>query len=544
MIAPNRSGLVAFGLAAALGAAVSSRAEDRLPPIQQVAVTPQRCLEVNGQPFFPLMAWLQDASNFPAVKECGMNTVAGYWPGSSGTKDVAEYLALVESAGLYGVMAFDARLAGRGCLLGYIHEDEPDLPHQVSDAQVIPGANLRLNRQTPLWKLLDGVTHTWSVLDPLEGATVTIRLPEPVVAESLAVWQTISPGLAVAKEVVFSADGQEILTAVLKAERGQQRFALSKPVRFKELMLCVRSTYPGREVWGSLGEVEAWDASGRNVLLAPPRQEPRSTPEDVLRKYQAMKAADPSRPVFMTLTGYFHPHFSKWTETQRQSLYPAYIAGADVVGYDIYPIYGWNKPEWIHLVHDATVHLAGLAGQRPIYAWIETSKGGQWTGPLDRQQDVTPTHIRAEVWMAICGGARIIGYFTHVWKPTYQQFGVPEENRRALRSINEQITRLAPVILGPSAALPVTVSAGEVKIAALAKPHDGCWYVFAVNYDERSRRAQATIRLEGLPAGAEVVVVDESRTLRTDPGCFHDEFQPLAVHIYCIQRAGGKSGSN
>ena len=37
--------------------------------------------------------------------------------------------------------------------------------------------------------------------------------------------------------------------------------------------------------------------------------------------------------------------------------------------------------------------------------------------------------------MAICQGATAIGYFTHVWKPSYHQFGVPEENRKALRRI-------------------------------------------------------------------------------------------------------------
>ena len=58
--------------------------------------------------------------------------------------------------------------------------------------------------------------------------------------------------------------------------------------------------------------------------------------------------------MFLTLTGNFHPHFKKWSDAQRSELYPQYIQATDVVGYDIYPIYGWNKPEWIHLVSEAT----------------------------------------------------------------------------------------------------------------------------------------------------------------------------------------------
>jgi len=511
------------------------RAEAPQPPIESVAIDGQRAFQVNGRPFFPIMAWLQDAQNFAAVKDCGMNTTAGYWPGSSGTKDVSEYLALVEKAGLYGVMPFDAGLKGRAGLLAYIHGDEPDLPHQVSDAEVAAGPGLKINSSTPLWKMVDGVWHSWSVLDPLDKAEVTIRLKQPVTIESLAVWPTISGGLAVAKEVSFEAGGKEILRATLESKKGQQKFPLAKPVTLKDLKFTVLSTYPGEQVWGSIGEIEGFDASGKDVLLAPPRYEPRASPAETLKEYRQIKSADLTRPVFMTLTGYFHPHFEKWSDQERASLYPEYIQAADVVGYDIYPIYGWNKPEWLYLVYDATGLLAEKAGSRPVYAWIETSKGGQWTGPLERQADVTPAHIRAETWMAICGGATAIGYFTHVWKPSYQQFGVPEENRKALRSINEQITRLAPAILGEKPRQSVAISAADqAKLALMAREHEGDLYLFAVNYDQRQVEAKATITVESLPAGSEVVVIDEDRTIRSGAGSFTDTFAPLAVHLYRI----------
>ena len=511
-------------------------AEERLPPIEgAVTISPQRALQVNGKPFFPLMAWLQDAPNLAAVKQCGMNATAGYWTDSSGTKDVAGYLAIVEKAGLYAVMPFDAKLKGRPGLLGYIHDDEPDLTHPVSEAEVTAGPGMHVNPSTPLWKLVDGVTHSWSVLDPMEGASVTIRRKSPVTVESVAVWQTISEGLAVAKDVTFSADGQEILKATLEAKRGQQKFRLAKPATFKELTLAVRSAYPGRNGWGSLGEIEAFDAGGRNLLLAPPRDVPRATPDEVLEKYRAIRAADPSRPVFMTVTGDFHPQFKKVSDAERQRLYSGYAKAADVVGYDIYPIYGWNKPEWIYLNYDATRKLVGLAGDRPVYAWIETSKGGQWTGPLAQQKDVTPQHIRAEVWMAICGGATGIGYFTHVWKPSYKQFGVPNENREAIRKINDQITRLASAILAPPSKTKVDITAEGAKLAAIARQHEGRLYVFAVNYGGEMQRTAGTVQVENLPEGAEVTVIDENRVIRSQAGSFGDTFEPLAVHLYQIR---------
>jgi hypothetical protein len=506
--------------------------EDARPaPIEKVEIR-DRAFYVNGKLFFPLMAWLQDPRNFPVLKECAMNATAGYSSGAGGAKNVAEYLALVEKAGLYGVMPFDARLKGQPALLGYIHDDEPDLPCRVSDAVVEPGPNLRINTKTPLWKLLDGDVSSWSVLDPMEGARLTFRLPQPVTVTGLGVAVTVSKGLAMPAEVVFNAGGKELLKAQLAAQRGVQKFTLSQPATFQELSLQVLSIVPGEQVWGSLSEIEAYDREGKNVLLSRPRHAPRAQPEDTLRKYRVAKAGDSSRPLFMTLTGHFHPFFKQYNDEQR-AMYPRYIEAADVVGYDIYPIYGWNKPEWLYLVHDATDLLVRMAGPRPVYAWIETSKGSQWTSDLDRQKDVKPEHIRAEVWMSICRGATAIGYFTHIWKPQYAQFGVPEENRRALKQINEQITRLTPAILGrPTRRAASIQSSNGIKLDLLARQSDDDLYLFAVNYDERARETEATIKVEGLAAGATVHIVDEDRTLQSQAGAFTDAFAPLAVHIY------------
>ena len=510
---------------------VTSTANE-LPPIRTVEVR-DRVFYVNDEPFFPIMAWLQDSRNFEAVKRCGMNTTAGYWRTSSGTEDVTDYLPLVQQAGLYGVMPYHKGLKGHPSLLGYIHGDEPDLPHQINDAEVTPVSELRINRSTPLWKIVDGVSHSWSVLDPMETASIAIRLPEPVTIESLGIWLTVSKGLAVAKEVEFHGDGHLLATATLQAQKGRQTIKLEKPATFRELQLTVNSAYPSDNVWGSISEIEGFDADGDNVLLSPPRNEPRVWPKDVAASYERIKAADSSRPVFMTLTGNFHPHFRKWTEKQRTTLYPAYIQSADVVGYDIYPIYGWNKPEWIYLVHDATELLVAHAGTRPVYAWIETSKGGQYTGDLARQKDVTPAHIRAEVWMAICRGATAIGYFTHVWKPTYSQFGVPQENRTALRKINDQITRLSPVILTGESDESVTVeSTDNVKVDLMTRRHEGWLYVFVVNYDERFRKTE--IAVDGMGANTVATVIDEDRQLTVNNGCIADTLESMGVHIYRV----------
>ena len=522
-----------------LSTAVTSSAQSR-EPIRDVTIGVNRELRVNGRPFLPIMAWLQDPGNFPAVRDCGMNTTAGYWRGSGGTRSVAEYLGQVQEAGLYGVMPYDDALRGHPALLAYIHEDEPDLPRQVSDGEVIASPGLRLNSRTPLWRMRDGDTSSWSVLDPLAEAEITIPLPAPVTVRRFSFWLTTSPGLSVAREIEIQADGQKAAVAALENRRGEQAVDLPEPVTASRFTFRVVKIDPGDNEWGSIAEIAAYDADGKNVILAPPRWIPRQTPEQTAESYRRIRQGDASRPVFMTFTGYFHPHFGKWPEEVRDRLYPAYIASADVVGFDIYPIYGWNKPEWIHLVYEATAQLTDLAGNRPVYAWIETGKGGQYTGALENQKDVTPRHIEAEVWMALCGGATGIGYFTHVWKPSYHQFGVPAENREALRRINDRLTRLAPAILAPrcKGALSWTTTGG--KVAAFLTAAEDAIYVFAVNYDPKEQPADVEFTLDagGLPppaaftAEGQALVIDENRSVPIRGGKFSDRFEPLGVRLY------------
>jgi hypothetical protein len=516
---------------AVTGAGISMGAESTPPPITEVVIR-DRVFYLNGKPFFPLMSWLQAPTNFALVKETGMNTTAGYWGGSGGMKKLGAYVDSVAKAGLYGVMPFNAQLKGNPFVLGYIHGDEPDLPHQISDANIEASPDLHLNPKNPLWKLVDGDLSSWSVLDPMENAWLTVHLLQPVTLESLGVAVTVSKGLALPKEIAFVAEGKELLKTNLAARSGLQKFELPQSVTLQNLTLKITAITPGDQVWGSLGEVAGFDRAGKNVLLNPPRNEPRAWPEKTLEEYKNIKAADPTRPVFMTLTGNFLPFFKQWTEKQY-ALYPEYIRATDVVGYDIYPIYGWNKPEWIHLGHDATELLVQMTDPRPVYAWIETSKGGQWTGPLEGQKDVTGDHIRAEVWMSICRGATAMGYFTHVWKPAYSQFGVPEANRRALRQINDQITRLTPAILGQPRNSAATIdSTNNVKLDLLARESNGELYLFAVNYDEQMKSTTATIKVRGLASTTPVLVVEEAREIPASDGKFSDTFGPLAVHIY------------
>jgi hypothetical protein len=222
---------------------------------------------------------------------------------------------------------------------------------------------------------------------------------------------------------------------------------------------------------------------------------------------------------------------------EKKAYYDVAVRGGDIVGFDVYPIYGYNLDDKLYWVRDGVEQLRQFAGpNKPVFACIETSKGSRWV-TYDRQKDVLPEHTRAEVWMAIIRGATGIIYFTHAWRPAFTEFAPTEEMQAELRRLNGQITRLAPAILADPARMPVSIGlSGGLECDIMGREFDGSIYVFANNLDMQRRAGTATIRVEGLRAGTRIQVLDETREIVAGNDYFEDYFGPLAVHLYRIMR--------
>ena len=428
------------------------------------------------------------------------------------------------------------KLKSSPALLAWMQNDEPDNPVTRSNAEVVPGKGVIVNSSRPLYMMVDGKPDTSAVLDPMAGASFTIKLKVPVTAVAVAVQSTANPKEAVAKEVAFEAGGKEILKVTLEKNPQLQKFDLKEPVTFQEITVRVLSAYPEENVWGAVAEVQAFDKEGRNLLLSEPRKEPRESTESVMAKYKALKAFDPSRPMVMTVTDFFIHDTALdhwWNRAQQDKLYPQMLKAADVVGFDDYPIYGWNQPAKIGRVSQGMDDLREYAGKdKPVYQWIECLPGS-----FENAAPVTGVEIRNEVWQAIIKGATAIGYFTHRFKPTFAEFGPSEENRKAMKEINEQITRLTPVLCAPDAKLqPKIEIEGGLPAQCLAKEAKDSLVIFAQNIDAAGKSGKGTILLDALKPGTKIEVVDEDRTLTAEQGKFTDDFGRLAVHIYRVEK--------
>ncbi|MFW6106899.1 MAG: hypothetical protein ACOC8H_01935, partial [bacterium] len=64
----SKHGLLAVSILLLANALNVVSAAETPSAIQSVEIGPHRELRVNGKPMLPIMAWLQDAENFPAVR--------------------------------------------------------------------------------------------------------------------------------------------------------------------------------------------------------------------------------------------------------------------------------------------------------------------------------------------------------------------------------------------------------------------------------------------------------------------------------------------
>jgi hypothetical protein len=215
-------------------------------------------------------------------------------------------------------------------------------------------------------------------------------------------------------------------------------------------------------------------------------------------------------PRFLTLTNHFFSHAAP-LPTGR-GMYPALVANADVLGFDLYPLENWCRWDDFAKVFDSQRELVGLAAGKPTFQWIESSH----MDCADPTLDPTPQTVRAETWLAVAGGAHAIGYFPKDFSPE-----IGAEIGREKR----EFQTLTPALVEPA----TDATADNDKVRVGARDHNGAIYVIAVN----ASRAAVTTTIN-VPAlgNRSLVSLDGMRSGTAANGAFTDSFAPLDVHIY------------
>ena len=253
-------------------------------------------------------------------------------------------------------------------------------------------------------------------------------------------------------------------------------------------------------------------------------------PDEIAARYAAMRGNDASRPVYLNLSRGVADEswIGRGSECAgHDEHYPAYAAATDIVSFDVYPVNSGLPRELV--AHGVDRLRAWASDTRPVWTWIETTRmdsANARPGPAD---------IRAEVWMALVHGAMGIGYFCHVFSPSFIEAGLlaDDENEAAVGAIDATITALAAVLNTRSVTNGVSVqTTGDVPVDVMLKRYDGATYVFAVAM--RGTATTATFTLRDFPPTATAEVIDEARQMPVGDGVFSDAFEPYAVHLYRI----------
>ena len=190
----------------------------------------------------------------------------------------------------------------------------------------------------------------------------------------------------------------------------------------------------------------------------------------------------------------------------------AYTQVADSIGVDVYPIMNTGDHGRIVDVASAQRTLEQAAGGKPTFQWIEAIGG------------VSPRELAAEVWMAICNGARAFGYWTFGATP----FAVDAPTIAALRNLGTTFDDLAPAI----DAAPAQLAVSDPTVNAFATQLGGALYVFAVNTSPSST-ASPSFTLTGLH-GRPLGVYGTPRVIGSHGDGFADTLAALAWRVYVV----------
>lgn len=246
-----------------------------------------------------------------------------------------------------------------------------------------------------------------------------------------------------------------------------------------------------------------------------------------------LRAKDTTRPVYQGFTNGFGCNW--YVNGSVQDL----ADSGDIIGYDVYVKiidydYGTcfdHERDWGH--YQTVSATRGYAGyKKPIMPVIEMTA----MDPSLNSSGNAPTtaDIKAMPWQAIIGGARGITWFNNDFTSNGGSQDILNDSRytsvrAAVTSVNQQITRLAPVINSPFVNGFYTNTGSITSMAKYSKGENAI-YVFAGAKSTSSQNVSFTIK-----SGASVTVVDESRTIPISNGVFSDAFSgEAAYHIYKV----------
>jgi len=265
---------------------------------------------------------------------------------------------------------------------------------------------------------------------------------------------------------------------------------------------------------------------------------PPVAPATLVTQYNAYKAADPTRPVWLGLGQ--GVAYDNW-EGRGNNAPPesGYVPASDIVAFDIYPYNncGGDTNEqatcgqfWLNAYGVDRLHQWSNRNQA-VWTDFETTviSANSTAGPTTKQ-------VQSEVWLALIHSANGIVYFIDSWNPSFREDAIFESQTMtaAVTALDAQIKSLAPEL--NSATIPnlVTVSSSNAAapVDTMVKASGKSLYVFSAV--SRKGSTTASYAITGMTGNGVANVVAENRTIDVKAGKFSDSFADNDVHIYTV----------
>ena len=263
-------------------------------------------------------------------------------------------------------------------------------------------------------------------------------------------------------------------------------------------------------------------------------------PGTLATAYAQYKAIDPQKPVLVNFSG-----GNLLLGTPGRSTYEEYMASADWISNDIYPITGWDKPEWIdYSLPAAERRNAGVvvdrlrqwSGGKPQWAVVESSNQNlTW---VTKPRGPTRAEVRGQVWHSIIHGATGIVYFPMQIGGSFRFDVTPADVAEEMTIQNQRIQSLAGIINSSPARTGLTLNFGSPLLEGTSRRYKGSEFYFVLNMSNTTLDDQSiALPTLGVPA---VNVIGEGRSLLPQGGTIVDDFAPYEMHVY---QAGTKGYS-
>jgi hypothetical protein len=207
----------------------------------------------------------------------------------------------------------------------------------------------------------------------------------------------------------------------------------------------------------------------------------------LVSQYTKLKAADRAKPVLVNFSG------GNVLSAKSSKTYKQYLASADWVSNDFYPVTGWGRPDWIDynkkLAHHGTPgmavsRLSNWSGEKPQFAIIETSN--QHLSWIKNPRSVTPDELRGEVWDSIINGAKGIVYFPMQIGDGFHYDATPADVVAEMATQDARIKSLAAVINAHGGTVPWVEYSSMLE--GMTRSLKGSEYFFVLNMSDRRWR--------------------------------------------------------